>query len=124
MVEPNVPRVPLPGEGTDKAEPFAVATVKAREERQGFLLRLSDTLRAESSENAIAHRALEMLLEHLQVDRCYIGIYRMDENRVDFPHQVGNERVPALPDSVLLSDFAGIVRVAIDRTLVIADAEE
>ncbi len=50
----------------------------------------------------MADRGLGILSEHLQLDRCYIGIYLPDEDRADLTHQVGNARVPPLPPSIRL----------------------
>ncbi len=97
---------------------------KVREQQQEFLLNFSDTLRAEPNADAVANRALQMLSAQMGLDRCYIGVYRLAEDRADFTHQVGNERVPPLPAGVRLSDFPGALRVAFDRTLVIEDVAE
>ena len=94
---------------------------KWTEQQQMFLLRFSDALRAETSAPSVADRALGMLGEQLQLDRCYIGIYNLAEDRGIFPHQVGNHRVPPLPAEVRLSDFPDALRVASDRTLLIDD---
>ena len=94
------------------------------EERQSFVLKLSDALRAEPSADAIADRGLRMLSEHLHLDRCYIGIYRPADDRADLLHQVGNDRVPPLPASIRLSDFPNALRVAAEGTLVIEDFKE
>ncbi|TNC65392.1 CheR family methyltransferase [Rubellimicrobium roseum] len=95
--------------------------LRASKERQAFLLRLSDALRAESDADALANRALRMLSDELRLDRCYVGVYRLNEDRGEFPYQVGNDRVPPLPDKVRLSDFPDALRVAFHRTLVIDD---
>lgn len=42
----------------------------------------------------------------------------------DFTHQVGNDRVPPLPDGVRLSDFPNDLQVAFNQTLVIDDITE
>ncbi|SDY92271.1 HWE histidine kinase domain-containing protein [Citreimonas salinaria] len=98
--------------------------VPESEQRQAFLLRLSDALRAEPNADAIAERALRMLSDQLQLDRCYVGIYRLAEDRGEFPHQVGNDRVAPMPEAVRLSDFPEAFKVAFDRTLVIEDVAE
>ena len=98
-----------------------ISARKRAEERQAFLLKLSDTLRAEQGADAVANRALRMLSEQLKLDRCYVGVYRPADDRADLTHQVGNDRVPPLPDRIRLSDFPDALRVAIDRTLVIDD---
>lgn len=46
---------------------------KAREERQAFLLRVSDALRNEPDARAAGELAIRMLAEHLKVDRCYLA---------------------------------------------------
>ena len=97
---------------------------KQREQQQAFLLRFSDRLRAQPNPDAVATCALELLLNQLGLDRCYIGVYRLDEDRGDFTHQVGNERVPPVPDRVRLSDFPDALRVAFERTLVIDDVSQ
>lgn len=79
-------------------------------EQQAFLFNLSDKLRAEPTVDAVANCALQMLSEHLKLDRCYIGVYQLAEDRGVFPYQVGNERVPPMPDSVRLSDFPDALR--------------
>ncbi|WP_376092778.1 PAS domain S-box protein [Roseomonas sp. CCTCC AB2023176] len=95
-----------------------------REERQAFLLRLSDALRAEPTAEAVANRALRMLFEHMRLDRCYVGVYRLAEDTGEFPHQVHDDSLPPLPAQVRLSDFPKALEVAFDRTLVIDDVVE
>jgi PAS domain S-box-containing protein len=94
---------------------------KEREQRQEFLLKFSDALRAETNADDVANRALEMLCEQLRLDRCYIGVYKLAEDWGEFTHQVGNDQVPPVPDGVRLSDFPDALRVAHDQTLVIGD---
>ena len=110
---------------TDVSEQKRADAVSRETEEYGrFLLRLSDALRAEPDADAVANRALRMLFEQLQLDRCYVGVYRLADDRGDFTHQVGNDRVPPVPDGVRLSDFPDALRVVFDRTLVIGDVAE
>ncbi|HEX6983223.1 MAG TPA: GAF domain-containing protein [Balneolaceae bacterium] len=97
---------------------------KRREERKEFLLELSDALRAEPNADAMENRTLRMLYEQMGFDRCYIGVYQLEEDRGIFTRQVGNDKVPPVPDEVRLSDFPDALRVALDRTLVINDVSE
>ena len=99
----------------------AEAVLRANEERQAFLLKLSDALRAEPGPKAIANRALQMLMEQLRLDRCYVGIYRLAEDIGEFPYQVHDDRLSPMPGQVRLSDFPDSLQVALDRTLVIND---
>ena len=94
---------------------------RENEERKAFLLRLSDALRAEPSADAIAERALRMLSEQMRIDRCYIGIYRLAEDRGEFPHQVHDDHLPPMPAQVRLSSFPKVLQIAFERTLVIDD---
>lgn len=95
--------------------------LRGSEERQTFLLKLSDTLRAQPDVDAVVNRALGLLAEQLNLDRCYIGVYRIEDDWGEFPYQVGNDRVPPVPSGVRLSDFPDALRVAIDQTLAIGD---
>lgn len=112
----------------DAGSPFVAAVFnniterKQHEQRQEFLLNLSDALRAEPDADAVANHALRLLCEQLRLDRCYIAEYRLEADRADFTHQVGNDRVPPLPNGgIRLSDFPEAFRVVFDRTLVIND---
>lgn len=94
---------------------------KQREKHREFLLQFSDKLRLVSNPDQLANRALQLLAEQLGLDRCYIGVYRLEEDRGEFTHQVGNDRVPPVPTSVRLSDFPQALRTAFEGTLVIND---
>ncbi len=95
---------------------------KLQEQNQQFLIRFSDVLRTETDADAIANRALQMLAEHLKLDRCYVGIALLDDDRGIFPYQFGNEKVRPMPaQGVRLSDFPDALRKTFDETLVITD---
>lgn len=89
------------------------------EDRQRFLLKLSDAMRAESDADAQAELALEMLSDKLGTDRCYVCVFRLDEDKGEIACQVGNDRVPPLPASVRLSDFSDALRMASEETMVL-----
>lgn len=61
------------------------AALRTSEARQAFLLKLSDALRAEPNPDAVANRALQMLFDHLRLDRCYIAHYRPADDAADSP---------------------------------------
>lgn len=94
---------------------------KRTEEQQAFLLKFSDALRAEPDADAIANRAIQMLIEHLQLDRSYITSYYLEDNRADVNYQIGNDSVPPLPDHFVLSDFSEALKATFEGTLVIED---
>lgn len=99
----------------------AEAVLRESEERQAFLLRFSDALRAAPSADAVADLSIRMLSEQMELDRCYITFYRPEDDRADFPYQVGNDQVPALPDTVRLSDFSDAYRQVLGKTFVVED---
>ena len=101
--------------GGERAE----ETFREVEERQPFLLGLSDALRAEPSADAGANRAIRMLSEHMRLDRCCITSMRLENDRADVTHQVGNDRVPPLHNTYRAFDFPESYRVMGDQTLVI-----
>jgi PAS domain S-box-containing protein len=102
----------------------AEIALRRSEERQAFLLRLSDALRAEPDADAVADRAIRMLIEHMRLDRSYIVSYRLEEDRAYLVHQRGNDTVPPLPDVFILSDYPAAFRAIFDQTLVIEDELE
>ncbi len=64
----------------------AERVLRENEERQAFLLELSDTLRAQPNENAIANASLVLLAERLHLDRAYIAaIYTADDRVIVGP---------------------------------------
>ncbi len=88
----------------------AEEALRESEERQAFLLKLSDALRAEPSAEAVANRALQMLSAQMGLHRCYIGIFRLEEDRAEFPHQVHDDRLPPLPAQVRCPIFLMLSR--------------
>ncbi|MGY3454033.1 PAS domain S-box protein [Bradyrhizobium sp. USDA 4353] len=99
----------------------AEAVQRESEERQEFLLKFSDSLRAQPDIDAIAYRAVGLLSEQLGLDRCYITYYRPDQDEADFPYQVGNTTVPPLPPKVRLSDFPEAYEQVLQKTFVVED---
>ena len=102
----------------------AEADASENNDRQAFLLKFSDALRAEPNADAKTDRAIGMLFKHMQLDRCYVGIYRLAEGMGVFPHQVHNEGLPPFPTHAQLSDFPEAFKIATERTLVIDDVAE
>ncbi|MBC6611006.1 PAS domain S-box protein [Hymenobacter sp. BT507] len=94
---------------------------KQREQRQEFLLTFSDALRAEPNVDAVANRALALLIEQLRLDRSYIATYRLDENYADVDYQLGNDSVAPLPDYFVLSDYPEAFKTTLRKTVVIND---
>ncbi len=97
---------------------------KRREERQAFLFKLSDALRAEPDADAVANRALQMLIEQLQLDRSYITSYYLEQDRAELDYQIGNDSAPPLPHHFILSDYPEAFKTTFEGTLVIEDELE
>ncbi len=93
-------------------------------EKDKFLLEFNDALRAEPNADAVANRALRMLSERMGLNRCYIASYRLADDRADITYQVGDEKVPAMPDMIRLSDFPAAFQQVFDQTLVINNTAE
>ncbi|MCC6287412.1 MAG: PAS domain S-box protein [Chitinophagaceae bacterium] len=94
---------------------------KRREQQQEFLLQFSDNLRAERTADAVANKALEMLIEYLRIDRSYMVSYNLDKNIALLDYQIGNETVPPLPDTFDLSHYPEAYKAVLDQTVVIED---
>lgn len=101
----------------------AEAALRESEERQAFLLKLSDALRTEIGPTAVAERALRSLFDRLGIDSCCLAVFKVAENRADFIGQVRNDLVPALPDSARISDFPEAFEAVRERTLALDDIE-
>lgn len=114
----------------DSGSPFIAAVYdditdrKQRELDQEFLLKLSDSLRTEITAGAVANRALQLLIDHMQLDRSYITSYCLDENRAHLDYQLGNDTVAPLPDHFVLSDYPEAFKAVSGETLVIEDELE
>ncbi|AWN52157.1 PAS domain S-box protein [Methylobacterium sp. 17Sr1-1] len=99
----------------------AETALREGQARQAFLLRLTDTLRAELDADTIVDRAVHMLAEELVLDRCYATAMYPDENRVDVTHEFRRPNLNPMPARLRFSDFPEAGRQSFDRTLVFND---
>ena len=100
---------------------LAEAALRESEARQTFLLKFSDALRAEPNVDAISDRAIQILFQHMTLDHCYIGVYRLAEDIGEIRYQVHGDLFPSMVAKVRLSDFPKGIQIVFDRTLVIDD---
>jgi PAS domain S-box-containing protein len=101
----------------------AEEALKAGEERQAFLLNLSDTLRALVDEKEIEEAGLRMLAEFLRLDRAYIFVLFPSEDRAAVRAEQRNQNLASLVGEVRMSDFPETVRQIEDETLVVHDID-
>jgi signal transduction histidine kinase len=102
----------------------AEIALRESEERQAFLLKLSDALRPKSDPVAIQETAVRLLAEHLDVIRA--SIFEVDPDRDGFTLTARHERDAApVPDHMRLSDFGPEIPAAYraGHTLVFRDTE-
>ncbi|MBN8726327.1 MAG: PAS domain-containing protein [Xanthomonadales bacterium] len=90
-------------------------------ERQAFLLRLGDALRAEGSAEAVGERAVYMLAGQLGLDRCLALSRDVAEAGWRVGAQFCREGLPELPPLLQSADFPGSEQAIADRTLVYED---
>ncbi|MGN6789386.1 MAG: PAS domain S-box protein [Rhodanobacteraceae bacterium] len=81
------------------------ALLHEREQRQTFLLGLSDALRGENDPDAIAHLALERIARQLGLDRAYIGRGHAGEELAVIGPEVRRDDLEPIAGSVHTSDF-------------------
>ena len=97
---------------------------RQNEERHAFLLKFGDALRAQPDEQSIREQAVDMLAEHLRLDRCYISeVY--EEQGIS---TVGPERVrPGLPPMsgiFQLADYPETMLQLATQPMVIPDVND
>jgi PAS domain S-box-containing protein len=93
--------------------------LRKSEERQAFLLKLSDALRAEPDAGAAANRAVMLLADALQTDRCYITAFRPGADFWDVVVETHSPHLPPLPAQIRAEDHPeSVLRLPADQTLV------
>jgi PAS domain S-box-containing protein len=102
----------------------AEQVLRVSEERQRFLLELSDALRAQPDEPSIKEQTVKMLAEYLHLDRCWIS----EVSEQQGISTVGPEHLrpgfPPMSGVFRLSDYAETMRQLATQPLVIPDAAD
>ena len=94
---------------------------KQREERQDFLLRFSDALRAQPDPQSIEDRAVEMVAEHLDLDRCHISeVFEEQGYSTVGPEQV-RPGFPEMSGVFQLSEYPETMRQLATQPMVVRD---
>jgi len=107
-------------EVTDRV--VAQRTLRASEERQAFLLRLSDTLRPVTDPGEVLQTAMRLVGEHFGVDSAVYHEFDEKGGRVITRQGVTNDRI-VLPDIWELGDFGFEKEVKAGKTIWYEDTE-
>jgi PAS domain S-box-containing protein len=94
---------------------------KREEERQAFLLKLSDTLRAETGVEAVGNRATQLIAGQLGAERVYLVTLTPDDDTVVVTHESRHQDLPPLLGSYRSSDFPSAIKELFERTIVYTD---
>src|SRR3712207_5527565 len=94
---------------------------RRNEELNAFLVRFSDALRVQPDVESIEAYAVEMLAEHLRLDRCFLGRIHAEEgfSRVH-PERIRGE-LPPVSGTYALDDFPETMRQLMTRPMVLDD---
>jgi PAS domain S-box-containing protein len=100
---------------------MAERVLRESEERQAFLLQLSDRLRVESDPRTIGSIAMRRLADHLNLDRAYVA--RVDKARdlAEIGPEYRRDGLEAAEGVLTLSDFPEAWRRVEAATLVLTD---
>ncbi|MGG6293349.1 PAS domain S-box protein [Leptolyngbya sp. AN02str] len=96
------------------------------EERQAYLLKLSDALRSLSSADEIKAVASQVLGEHLQVDRAYYAEVEPDDEHIVNPdNYYSSDRVPSIAGRHRIRDYSAYVfqELRANRPIIISDTQ-
>ena len=99
----------------------AEAALRESEERQAFLLRLSDDIRTQPSEDAIRLLVVNRVAEQLQLDRCYLARLYSEQDRVVLGPEYRRPDLGPLSGEYRLSDFPESFRLLQRQTVVFND---
>ncbi|AFZ31248.1 multi-sensor signal transduction histidine kinase [Gloeocapsa sp. PCC 7428] len=99
----------------------AEQTLREREARQAFLLKLGDTLRAEPDANSVANRAVRMLAEHLHLDRFWLSEVFEQQDISTVGPEYHRPDLPPMSGVFRLSDYPETMRQLATQPMVIHD---
>ncbi|WP_198175036.1 PAS domain S-box protein [Spirosoma arboris] len=88
---------------------------------QAFLLKLSDTLRAETGVEAIGNRATQLIARQLGADRVYLVSLNPNDDTVLVTHETRRQDMPPLQGSYRGADFPAAIQEIFERTIVYTD---
>jgi signal transduction histidine kinase/CheY-like chemotaxis protein/PAS domain-containing protein len=104
-----------------KARARAEASLRKREERQAFLLKLSDALRAEADPVNVGAIGTRMLAEHMGVERSYICEFSRERDLAWIGPEYHAPNIPPIAGQYRFRDFPESMRRLETEPLVISD---
>lgn len=123
----QVRHVPVRDENWEIARWFGAATdvheLHQLEERQSFLLKLSDTIRALPDPTTVAITVTRMVADHFKVDRCFISRISKEEGKAWVEHETRKPDLLSAEGEVNLADFPEVMRIAETNTMVFRDVQ-
>jgi signal transduction histidine kinase/CheY-like chemotaxis protein len=103
---------------------YDITERKNNEQRQEFLLNLSDALRAERGVEAVGNRAVKMIADQLGADRVYLVALIPGDDNIVVTHEARRPDMPPLKGSYRGSDFPSAVKEIFERTIVYKDVRK
>ncbi len=88
---------------------------------QAFLLKLSDTLRAETGVKSVGNRATLLIAERLEADRVYLVTLNPNDDTVVITHATRRPDMPPLLGAYRGSYFPSAIREISERTIAYTD---
>lgn len=96
--------------------------LRASEARQRFLLTLSDALRDQPDERAVTGRAVELIAEHLRLDRCWVSEVFGEQGYSTVGPERARPGLPPMAGVYRLADYPETIRRLATEPLVVRDA--
>jgi signal transduction histidine kinase len=92
-------------------------------ERQGFLLKFSDTIRSLTEPDLIATTATRMVFDYFDVDRCFISLLEPEVGKAWLEHETRKPGLASVEGEIDLADFPESMRKIETETLIFRDIQ-
>ena len=99
----------------------AEGALRASEERQSFLLKLAEAMRAESGVDAVGNQAVRMIRDELALDRVYFVTADLDAGRISVTHDVRRADMPQMLGTYTTSDFPNALQEFLQHPIMYTD---
>ncbi len=99
----------------------AETALRDSEERQTFLLKLGDALRAEEGVDAVGRLGAGMIADALVLDRVYFVTANLDDDRIEVTHDVHHADMPPMLGTYDSSAFPNALKEFLERPIIYTD---